>query len=383
MKPKMQHLKLGFALLLISVVLSGCAGKNNDTIVTVNDTAITKTQFDKEFKQVMNNPEFKEQGVDLNNAKNKPLALVIKGRLIDEMIVKTLLNEEIAKRKITVSDEEFNAEYKKILDSVGSEDKLKDILKQSGVSMEQFKKDFRTELLQRKFIDEVAKTSVTDKDALKFYNDNKNMFKMPERVRASHILISANPDEIRSVITADDANKALSPADVDKLVNEKMQTQLQKAQDILAKVKQNPADFAKIAAEQSDDKQSARMGGDLGEFSYDKMVEPFSKAAFALKPNTISNIVTTPYGYHIILVKDRMAASVEPYEKIKNELRSSLEMQKKTEVLAKFFDSAKKSAKIVYNDKTYSPEYIQNELREVTKLPPGGAPEAAQPNEKK
>ena len=56
----------------------------------------------------------------------------------------------------------------------------------------------------------LAKVSVSDADAKKYYNENKSQFKYPDRVRASHILISADPENIKQMITSDKANKDLS-----------------------------------------------------------------------------------------------------------------------------------------------------------------------------
>lgn len=54
----------------------------------------------------------------------------------------------------------------------------------------------------------------------------------------------------------------------------------------------------------------------MGFFAKDRMVPEFAKAAFEAKPNTVSNVVKTQFGYHIIFVTDRRAAGVMPYEKL-------------------------------------------------------------------
>jgi parvulin-like peptidyl-prolyl isomerase len=75
----------------------------------------------------------------------------------------------------------------------------------------------------------------------------------------------------------------------------------QKAEDILKRARAGE-DFAALAKQYSDDPGSKDKGGDLGWFGRGQMVKPFEDAAFALKDNQISDIVESPFGYHIIQV---------------------------------------------------------------------------------
>eukprot|EP00831_Metopus_contortus_P039579 TRINITY_DN3100_c0_g1_i3.p2 TRINITY_DN3100_c0_g1~~TRINITY_DN3100_c0_g1_i3.p2 ORF type:complete len:151 (+),score=37.99 TRINITY_DN3100_c0_g1_i3:203-655(+) len=65
------------------------------------------------------------------------------------------------------------------------------------------------------------------------------------------------------------------------------------------------AEFAKVATEYSED--AAKKGGDLGWFPRGKMAGPFQEVAFSLSPGTMSDLVKTVHGYHIIFVEGRKA----------------------------------------------------------------------------
>ena len=70
------------------------------------------------------------------------------------------------------------------------------------------------------------------------------------------------------------------------------------------------ADFAGLATKYSEDESNASKGGDLDYFGRGRMVPEFDTAAFALAPGEISDLVKTPFGYHIIKITDRKPAIV-------------------------------------------------------------------------
>jgi hypothetical protein len=109
---------------------------------------------------------------------------------------------------------------------------------------------------------------------------NEEQPEIGEQISCSHILIAYKG--------ANNATATRTKEDAKKL-----------AEDLLKKCKEENADFAAIAKENSDDGSKAN-GGDLGAFGKGAMVKPFEEAAFALKPNDISGLVESPFGFHII-----------------------------------------------------------------------------------
>ena len=355
--------KMLITLIAFMFILTGCSfNKNKDAIVEVNDKVITKAEFEKSFNDEINNPIFKQLGLNVKS-KNSFMYLLIKGRVINNLIVKSLVNQEIEKRNIKVSSKDVDKAIKDKIEQVGSKEKFNEILKQNGITQAEYKKELTEELKLEKLVGMIKTVKVTEEDARKYYKANESSFKYPEKVRASHILIAADPYQIRENIKA--KHKDMSEADLDKAVAEEMQAKLQDAEKVLAQVKKDPTSFKKIARDVSDDKESAKQGGDLGFFASQEMVEPFSKAAFSMKPNTISdNLVKTQYGYHVIMVTDRMAAGKDLFDNVKQEIMMKLEQDKKVEVFENFIEETKKNAKIEYLDDSYNPEKLTKSLKE-------------------
>ena len=374
----MKGKKLLITLAASAVLFAGCGLKSGETIIKVNDTNITQAQFDKMFEKQVGNSMISQLGINIKDSKNTFLYNLIKERVVNELIVKALLDEEIAKRDITVSNKDVEDAIKEIVDKVGSKEQLNNILKKNGISANQFKADLKEEIKMKKLAKELGSSDVSDSEAQKFYNDNAAKFKYPDRVRASHILISANPAEIAEIVKSDPKNKDLTEEQIQAKVTEEMNAKKAKADKLLAQAKADTTQFAKLAKENSDDTTTAVKGGDLGFFAAQEMVPEFSKAAFALRPNSVSGVVQTQFGYHIIFVTDRMAAGQEPFEKVKNEIKGYLANQKQLQLVDNLVESMKKNAKVEFVNKDYDPSTIRADIQKQIKE---GAPEGAQPQQ--
>ena len=350
-------------------VFTGCSLKKNDNdLIKINDTVITKKEFDKAYDSVTSNNMFAQMGIDLKEDTDNIFALMMREKVVAELIVKSLLNEEIEKNKITVTKEEKTKAEKEVIDRFGSKEQFEQILKMNGITFDKFQKDIEEEIKLKKFVESISMVSIGESEAKKYYDANQDKFKYPKRVRASHILIASNPAQIQIKLRSE--KKAITPEELEKKTNEIMNENLKKAEDILKKVKKAPTTFAKVAKEHSQDTASAIRGGDLGFFAKEEMVEPFANKAFEMAPNTISDIVQTPYGYHIIMVTDRNEAGVLSFEQSKKDIINYLESQDKVDILKNKVEALRKEAKIEYYDENYNPEVIQKKIKEAAKENP-------------
>ena len=171
--------------------------------------------------------------------------------------------------------------------------------------------------------DLLAKVEVSREDARKYYDEHPNDFGTPEERQAAHILISVNAAASQ---TEQDAAKT-------------------KAEQLLQQVRKNPAKFAELAKQNSQDPGSAAKGGDLGFFGHGMMVRPFEDAAFALKAGEISGLVKSDFGYHIIKLVAVKPPRVLPFDEARESIVNKLRQQKAAD---KFAEMAEKFSNAVY-----------------------------------
>ena len=253
-------------LAIILTVTTGCSKDSkakDETVATVGDEKITKDELYKVLVQ---------------SAGKEALAA-----MIDDKIV-TL---ELKKEKVSVPDKEVDAEFATYVESAGGEEAFEAALKQNGMTEKEFKENIVDFLSIQKIIE--PRIKVTDEDIKAYFDENKESLNEEEQVEASHILVE---DEA----TAKKVAKKLADGE----------------------------DFAALAKEFSTDEASAVNGGELGYFPRGKMVAEFEKAAFSLKPDTVSDPVKTENGYHIIHVTDKKAAKEAVFEDHKEEIKQLL-----------------------------------------------------------
>jgi peptidyl-prolyl cis-trans isomerase D len=142
-----------------------------------------------------------------------------------------------------------------------------------------------------------AKVTVPPADIERAYNNNIEQYTTPEQIRASHILFKTEGKD-------DAAVKA-------------------KAEDVLKQARAG-ADFSELAKKYSEDDASAKNGGDLDYFARGKMVPEFDQAVFAMQPGQISDLVKTPFGYHIVKLADKKPGSTRTLAEVRPQLADEL-----------------------------------------------------------
>jgi parvulin-like peptidyl-prolyl isomerase len=271
--------------------------------------------------------------------------------IIEKTSFDRLLQVELLKAKATDADKaagkvEADKRFALISKRAPSEEALTAQLKAMNMTIAELHKRLLEEAVAEQVL--VSKVKITDADIKKFYDENPSKFEEPEMVRASHILIS----------TQDPSGQPLS--------DEQIKAKRKIADDLLKRARAGE-DFAKLAKEYSDDPGSKDKGGEY-KFPRGQMVPEFESAAFSLRTNQISEIVTTKFGFHIIKLSEKIPAKKADLAEVKPEIKNYLESKEVAQMLPAYYIQLKKDADVQIMD----PELKKLEDTDLT--PPARQP---------
>lgn len=344
-------------------------------IAVVNDTPITVEAYHQSYNSLLE--RYRSQfGDQLNEDMIQMFGL--KKQALDQLVNQTLLLQEAEKLNLRVTDEELAASIQAIpaFQNEGVFDKgiYTRVLGMNRLSPEEFENGQRESLLVEKLRqlimssvkvsdqealdyylwenasvnveyalfapDKVPEPAVTDEEVQKHFDANQNNYKTELKLKAQYVYF--NPQEFSTGVTvSDEAVKEYFDAHPDefkepktvkarhilfKLENnsppEVVEEKRKKAEEVLALAKTGQ-DFAELARTHSEG-PSKDVGGDLGTFKKETMVEPFSEKAFSMKAGEISEPVRTQFGWHIIKVEAVNEASEKTLDEVREEIRKNL-----------------------------------------------------------
>ncbi len=321
------------------------------TLATVNAQGIMLSEFEKNAAPILE--QFKK---GTPPAEQTPERIAdIKKRILDQMIDDRLLVEESKKKGIRVSQLEVDDGVKKVRGRFATEQEFNKELEKEGMTNEEFRKHLQEQLATIKLIDQEVKAKVTppsEEEITSLYEtlvailkdkpipgnhtpseieELKQLAKamerrFTERARARHVLIRVPP--------------GASTAEKEEAIK--------KIKDVQSRLKKGE-DFADLAKKYSEDPGSKQRGGDLGYFSRGDMVPAFDKAAFALEVGQVSDIVATDFGYHIIQVQEKKAATKMSLEDVKDDLREYLFQQRGAKRFESYVKELRSKADIKIN----------------------------------
>lgn len=289
-----------------------------DKVAVVNGVAISRAQFDKELDVHLQ--RVARQGQQIPDEQMATL----KKEILEGLIEREVLYQESQKVGIKIPDQKVDDQLAGIKKRFPTEEEFKKALASMNLTEAEVRSQIQRGLAIRELIDQKVanKIVITDEETKTYYTANPQLFKQPEQVKASHILIKVEP-------AADDATKAAAR---------------EKIKEIQQKLKDG-GDFAELAKEYSEGPSGPR-GGDLGNFRRGQMVPPFEKAAFSMQVNEVSDLVETRFGYHLIKVYEKIPEQTLAYADVKDKIAQRLKQEKIEEDATLYVDNLKKDAKV-------------------------------------
>jgi peptidyl-prolyl cis-trans isomerase SurA len=239
--------------------------------------------------------------------KDIPSPEVIMPKMLDILIEDKLQVLQAKKLGLSVDNDSVKNALEEIYKNNNlNEEQLDAMLKKENSSLELYKETIRQQILIQKVVryEVVNRLIISNRALKKYYRVHQKEFWSPSKIHARHILFILDEE--------------LTEAD--------KQLKMDKAKTVLRKIRKGEK-FEDLAELHSED-ISANTGGDLGFLEKGKMVPEFEDAAFALRKGEVSDIITTPFGLHIIKVEEVVPGSTKTFEDVKGNIEQVLRREK-------------------------------------------------------
>ncbi len=300
---------LFFSIVFLSF-LSGCdrwgVGLPENVIAQVNEEQIPVEEFDREFKELILEPgkEIKERGLEN-----------LRRAYLDQVIERKLLVQEARRLGLRISPKDLDQaifEIRKDYPGEGFGEKLG--LK--GITLEEWKARFEEKLLAERVMRSAMRfeEKIEEKEAFQYYEAHRSSFQLGRKVRARQIVLADGEEAIQVV------------------------KRLKKGEN-----------FEKVAVEKSLGPEKV-LGGDLGYFSQGEKPAEFDRV-FDMEVGTISEVIKSPYGYHIFKLEEKIEPRQVPFEEAKSGILQELGHRKGEENFQKWLKDLKGKAKVKINSK--------------------------------
>jgi peptidyl-prolyl cis-trans isomerase C len=289
----------------------------------VNGQAILESAVDRALDRV---PPAKR-----DEARKQILDFLVENVLIDQYVLR-LPQYAVEKKEIDAKEEEVRAELKK------QNKEFTKMLEEMKLSEAELREQIAADLRWTKLCTDLAK----EDQLKKLFDSEKELFD-GTMVRARHILLTPSMTDPKAIAEAADQLRAIK-----KEIEAKVDAGLAKlpaGTDPLAREKERRTlldDAFAAAAKEKSQCPSKVQGGDVDYFQRSgKMVEPFSKAAFALKPFQMSDVVQTQFGVHLILLTERKPGLDVKFADVKDDVKDEFCDRLREQVVAKLKPGAK------------------------------------------
>lgn len=315
-KGKLDFRRLFFLFLLPAAILAACS-KNQENkpvlsenvVAIVNQEYIYKEDFESGLEQFLSKYKITKANPTKEGAREP------KNIVLEQLVQNKLFDQEIKRLSITVSLKELEDELRQIAGEYTREELTKR-LKEKNTTTQKWKDEIRRNLLIKKLIERevIQKIIVDEKDMRNFYDANKETFSLPKRAEVYHIIVSDESE-------ARDISKELLSG----------------------------ADFNELAQKYSLGFEAAA-GGKMGIFSPGQLPEEFDDVISKLGAGQHSDVIKTPYGYHLFKVTKIIEPKKMDFEEARKDIRKNLIKEKEKDAYPRWLYNLKAGSKIIIND---------------------------------
>ena len=384
---------------------SAFQGGSQESLVEVNGVAISYQDFLQVYQDVY--ARYREQ---LQEEISAQLEQYLKSQVLVEMVRNELLWQETKKAEIKVSQEEVKEAARETMRPFGSQEAFMRFLEYRHILYSEVEEDIKKQLAINKLTQAIKSSTAATEEELKnhwitqnerigvsyvvvkpekhkdgievtkeelqeYYQEYKEDFRVPEKVKVDYILIK--PDDFADKVSeaskeelenyyqenlsyfsiAEERRASHILIQIADLTNPEDDEKAKEKIEETEKELKGGADFAMLAKEYSQDSASAEKGGDLEFFTYYEMIPSFSEAVFSLEEvGDVSEIVKTPFGYHLIKLTGIKASYVKPFQEVQERLKQMWK-DEKSEALAQ--EQANNIRKEMEEKSTSFEEYIR------------------------
>ena len=315
----MRNIVVSIILFIIFTASVASAEMISGIAAIVNDEIITYLELNREYVLILKEEE--KRGAVSPEAAQK-----LRSDVLNSMVDRKLVKQKIKELNIVVSEEEVRQSIEDVKrQNKLSQEALTSALLAQGMTFDQYKAQMKEQLERLRLMSQEVKSKiqVSEREMREYYEANRALYTEDPTYRARHIFLKvdkkASNDEIKKIMA--------------------------RAADVVSEAKSS-SDFAALAKKYSDDPGAEKDGGDLGTFKKGDMLPEIESAVINMKPGEISELVTTPAGFHIIKLEEKSPEKLKPFESVKASIDDLLYRKKSEERFKQWAEELRKGAAV-------------------------------------
>jgi parvulin-like peptidyl-prolyl isomerase len=290
-------------------------------VAIVNDTVILESELRARLAALL--PDLQ----NISDPKERARRLdKLKTQMLDEMVNEELIVQAANEAKINVE----SAEVQAAMDEIKKQNKLDDAglaaaLSEQGYTMPAYREDLRRQLLRLRAINQLVrpKVNITDEDVKAKYDEMARRSNAVSSVQLAHILIKVP----------------------DRATEQQLAAAKDRASQAVQRVRAGE-DFAKVAADMSDDDATKGTGGQLGWFERGSVSPDWEAVIFSMGKGEVRGPVAGPQGLEVFFALDLKQNAIQSFDELKEKIRADLQRREMDKQTKNWVDELKKKAYI-------------------------------------